>query len=112
MVPGSRLLQALEVLIEFGLGKERGPVDAGEHRARGVPPPICARDRLQLEGTDRSRARRVRAAAKVGEGTVRVQRDRLQAAWRMGVLGRRDEVVDQLDLVVLAFAGEALTRLA
>ena len=76
-----------------------------------VPAPVRARHRLQLERSDGLRARGVRAAAQVGERAVGVQRYRLQGARRVRVLGRRDEVVDQLDLVVLPFAGEALARL-
>ena len=40
------LLEALEVLLELGLGEEGGAVDAGQHRAVGVPAPVGAGDRV------------------------------------------------------------------
>jgi hypothetical protein len=46
----------------------------------------------------------VRAAAEVGEGAVGVERDRVDAVVA-------DQVLDELDLVVLAFRAEALERL-
>ncbi len=100
---------------ELGLGEERRAVDAREHRAVGVPAPVGAGDGLQLEGADRLRARGVRAAAEVGEGAVGVERDGLQRDRRpaLAVAGRggAHEIVDQLDLVVLALGDEALARL-
>ena len=48
--------------------------------------------------------RRVRAAAEVGERAVRVERDALDGR---AVLAVRDEIVDQLDLVVLPLGEEA-----
>ena len=108
MVAQAGLLEALEVLLQLGLGEEGRAVDAGEHRAIGVPAPVGAGERVQLEGADRLGGGGVGSAAEVGEGPVGVQRDRLQ-----GMLGRggADEVVDQLDLVVLPLVREALTRL-
>ncbi len=111
MVAFLGLLDPLQVLGEFLLAEEGGAVDAREHGALGIPAPVGAGDGLQLERTDGLRARRVRAAAEVGERAVGVQRDALQWPWRVAVLRRGDEVVDQLDLVVLTFAGEALARL-
>ena len=96
------LLEQLLVRGEVLLGEERRPVDAREHRALGIPAPVGAGHRLQPEGLDRLSRRRVRPAAEVGERPVGVERDRLHA-------GVRDEIVDQLDLVVLLLGDEALT---
>ena len=70
----------------------------------GVPAPVGAGDRVELEGADRCGGGGVRAAAEVGERPVGVQRDGLQ---RVLVVGCADEVVDQLDLVVLALAARS-----
>ncbi len=112
MVARLGLLDPLEVLREFLLGEEGGAVDAREHRALGVPAPVGAGDGLQLERADGLRARRVRATAEVGERAVGVERDALKLTRWVRVLRGGDEIVDQLDLVVLTFAGEALARLA
>src|SRR5207244_2983226 len=69
------LLDALEMLLQVGLGEEARAVDAREHRPRGVAAPVGARDRAQLERADRARAGRVRPAAEIREGAVGVQRD-------------------------------------
>src|SRR5271163_1386389 len=89
---------ALEEYLEGGLREERGSVDTREHLPGRVPAPVGARDRLQPEGAHRLRARSMRAAAQIGEPIVRVQR---HGAQRVRLIGARDEVVDQLDLVVL-----------
>ena len=99
MIARLGLLDPLEVLFQLRLGEEGGPVDPREHRARRVAAPVGARDRAQLEGSDRLRARGVRAAAQIGERTVGVERDRSQ---RVRWAGIAHEIVDQLDLVVLA----------
>ena len=83
---------------------ERGAVDPREHLARGVAAPVRAGEREQLERLDPAGRGRVRAAAEVGEGAVRVERDRLDA--RVA-----DQVLDQLDLVGLVLGAEALERL-
>ena len=108
VVVGAGALEQLEVLLELALGEERRPVHAREHRVRRVPAPVRAGDRLQLERLDPAGARRVRTSAQVGERPVGVQRD-----GRDGVGGVRvaDQVLDQLDLVVLALGAEALERL-
>ena len=103
-----RLLEALEVLGEVVLREERGAVDAGEHLAARVPAPVRPGDGLQLERLDALRAGPVRPAAEVGEGPVGVEADGLQ---RMLGIGVRDEILDQLDLVVLPLRAEALERL-
>jgi hypothetical protein len=105
VVTRPRLLEPLQVELEVLLGMECGPVDAGEHLAVGVPAPVSARDRQQLERLHALGRRRVRAAAEVGEAVVGVERDRRDALVA-------DQVLDQLDLVVLALAHEAVDRVA
>ena len=90
--------------LEVLLGVEGGPVDAREHLAVGVAAPVRAGDRQQLERLDALGRRRVRAAAEVGEAVVGVERDGRDAL-------ALHQVLDQLDLVVLLLAGEALERL-
>ena len=63
----------------------------------GVAAPVGAGDRGELERLDALGAGAVRAAAEVGERAVAVERDGLDALVA-------DEVLDQLDLVVLALA--------
>ena len=108
MVALARRLEPLEVLLELLL---RGPgraIHAREHLAVGVAAPVGAGHARELERLDSLRARAVRAAAEVGEGPVPVERDGLD---RVGGVGILHEVLDQLDLVVLALAPEALDRL-
>ena len=59
--------------------EEGGPVDPGEHLAGLVAAPVGAGDRVELDRLDPPGRGRVRAAAEVGEGTVPVERDRLDA---------------------------------
>ena len=92
------------MLLEVRLRQERGAVDPGEHGPAGVAAPVGPRHRGELEGLDPLRARAVRPAAEVGERAVPVERDRVH-----GLVA--DEVLDQLHLVVLALAAEALDRL-
>ena len=108
MVAGPRLLELLEERVELGLLEEGGAVHAREHLALGVAAPIGAGHGLQLERPDALGAGRVRAAAQVGERAVGVQRDGLEG---MGGVGIADQVLDELDLVVLALLAEALERL-
>src|SRR6185295_16157135 len=72
MVAELRLLEALQVLLEPVLARERGPVDALEHGAGRIAPPVGARDVQELEVLEHLRARYVRPAAEVGEERVRV----------------------------------------
>ena len=102
MVARACLLEALQVLREILLREERGAVDAGQHLAVRVAAPVRARDRLELERLHGLRGGSVRAAAEIGKRAVAVERDALLAAL--------DQVLDQLDLVVLALLQEALQR--
>src|SRR5687767_1469564 len=92
------------MLIEILLREERGAVDPGQHLPGLVAPPVSAGERVQLHRLDASGRGAVRAAAEVLEGPVAIERDGL------GPLAA-DEVLDQLDLVVLALAAELLDRL-
>ncbi len=90
--------------LELLLGVKGGAVDPGQHLARLVAAPVGAGDRVEREGADAAGGRGVRAAAEVLEGAVAVQRDRVDALVA-------DQVLDQLDLVVLALGAELLDRL-
>ena len=52
MVPLLRQLDQLQMLFERFLVRERGAVDAAEHRVMLIATPICARDAGQLECLD------------------------------------------------------------
>ncbi len=104
VVARPRLLEALELRGQLLLGEERGAVDAREHRPGRVAAPVGAGDGLQLDRADGGGARGVRSAAQVGERAVAVERHGVDPL-------RFDEVLDQLDLVVLLLAAEALERL-
>ena len=103
MVAGARLLEQGQVLLELFVRVERGAVDAGEHLAIGVAAPVGAGDRREFERLDRLRRGRVRALTQVRERAVRVERNGFHPV-------ARHQVVDELDLVVLPLAGEALPR--
>src|SRR4051812_9750992 len=100
MVARLRFLDPLQVLGELLLREEGGAVDAREHWPVRVAAPVRAGYRGELERLDPLGARALRAAAEVGEVAVAVERDSVRA-----------EVLDQLDLVVLALALEELERL-
>src|SRR3954452_11199281 len=70
-------LDSLEMLLEIRLGEERRAVDPCQHLPGLVPAPVGAGERVQLHGFDPPRRRPVRAAAKVLEGPVSIERDRL-----------------------------------
>jgi hypothetical protein len=86
-------LQHLEVLLELVLGGPGRAVDALEHRVLLVAAPVGAGHGQELEVADLLGARRMAAAAQVGEGRVRVVRELL-------VL----ELLEELELVLLAAA--------
>jgi hypothetical protein len=75
VVPGFRLLQPPEVSIELLLRRPRRTVDAGEHRVLLVTPPVGPRYVLQLESAEPARTGDVRAAAKIEEISLFVDRD-------------------------------------
>src|SRR5215203_362299 len=75
VVPGFRLLQPPEVGIELLLRRPRRTVDAGEHRVLLVAPPVGPRYVLQLESAEPARTGDVRAAAKIEEISLFVDRD-------------------------------------
>ena len=85
--------------VEVLLAVERRAVDPGELRLRRVAAPVRAGEAGELQRLDRLRVLEVRAAAEIGEVTLRVERD--------VALGG----VDELDLVRLALGGEARLRL-
>src|ERR1700704_3500942 len=93
------------MLVELLLRGEGRAEDARGHRVVGLSTPVRAGDGLELERADVTRRRRVRAAAEVGERPVGVERDRVDALVA-------DEVLDELHLVVLPLANEALERVA
>ena len=108
VVVGPRALEQLLERLEVLVGEEGGPIDAREHLALGVPTPVGAGDRLELERLDALGGGRMGPAAEVGEGPVGVQRDGLE---RVGGIGILDEVLDELDLVGLLLQVEPLERL-
>ena len=99
-----RLLDPLQVGLEVLLREEGGAVDPGQHLAVLVAAPVGAGDRVELDRLDPPGRGAVRAAAEVLEGAVAVERDGLDAFVR-------DQVLDQLDLVVLVLGLEDLDRL-
>ncbi len=66
------LLEPVEVLLQRLVALPRGAVDALEHRALLVAPPVRARDLRQLERTELAGRRDVRAAAQVDVGHAAV----------------------------------------
>ena len=98
VVAALRLLEALEVRVEVGLGEEGRAVDPRQLLVVLVTAPVGAGEAGELDRLDRLRVLEVRAAAEVGEVALRVERD---------VSFSR---VDELDLVVLALLGEELLR--
>src|SRR5947208_9442587 len=100
MVALLRLLEPPEVLVELLLGEPRGAVDPLEHRLLLVAAPVGARRRQELERLDLAGGLHVRPAAEVDEVALRVERHR-----------RRDEALEDLDLVTLAAPPEELDRL-
>src|SRR5436309_15651032 len=96
----ARLLEPFEMRVEVFLPVEGRAVDARQLRLRRVAAPVGAREAGQLQRLDRLRVLQVRAAAEVGEVTLRIERD--------VALGG----VDELRLVRLSLGLEAGLRLA
>ena len=72
MVAPFGFFDAMQVLVERLLRLPCGAVDALEHRALFVAPPVRARDLRQLERTELAGRRHVRPAAQVGERDITV----------------------------------------
>ena len=72
-----RLLDLVKIRVELSPGRERGSVDALQHGIALVAAPVRARHAQELEPADLARALGVTAAAEIGEGADRVERDRL-----------------------------------
>ena len=103
MVALLHLLQLREVLVERLLVEEGGPVDPLEHRVARVAAPVGARHAEELHDADAPGGRAVRPEAEVHPVAVLVEGERLRPL--------RDDVVDDLDLVLLAEPLEERERL-
>ena len=101
VVPGARLLLALQVLVELLLGAEGGAVDALEHLVRLVAPEVGARGREQLDRADLLGRAHVGPAAQILEAAVAKDRDRRPFG----------DVAEALDLQALAHLAEHPRRL-
>ena len=99
MVARLRLLEALEIGVEIGLGVEGRAVDPRQLLVVLVAAPVGTGERRELDRLDRLRVLEVRAAAEIGELALRIERD--------VALGG----VDELHLVGLVLLEEALLRL-
>ena len=97
-----RLLQHMEIGVEFLFGAPCGAVDALQHRAVRIPAPVGTGNAHQFEGMPHAAGRgKVRAAAQVDEIALLIEGDRLAGRDRL----------DKLDLerlVVLFVEGDRL----
>ncbi len=101
VVAAFRLLQHMEVGVEFLLVAPRGAVDARQHGVAVIAAPIRAGDLHQLERrTDIGGGAHVRAAAQIDPVALAVERD--------GLVAR--QVLDDLGLVLLALVLEEPDR--
>ena len=100
VVPLPRLLPPLQVLGERLGGGKRGPVDAGQHVATGVAPPVGAGHVEERQMLGEPRCGEVGAAAEVEELPLAVERDPLVGDLR-----------EEFELVHLALLGEERFRL-
>ncbi len=75
VVAALRLFDPRQVLVELLLARERGAVDALEHRVGFVALPVGAGDVEQLHGADLVGALHVRAATEIDEPAVGEERD-------------------------------------
>ena len=95
-------LEAMQIGVEVFLLRPRGAVDALQHRVFRIAAPVRTGKLHQLVGFGELAGRRqVRAATHVEPVALPVDRQ---------FLAGRDDVVDDLDLVVLAHGGESLFR--
>ena len=104
MIALLRLFPAPQELVELLLGRPGRAVDALEHRALLVAPPVRPGGAEQLERADLARARDVRPTAQVDERTLPVEGR--AAAPAPLALGGGHEVVDNLDLERLVMLDE------
>ena len=95
-----RLLQPLQVRVQFLLRVPRRAVDALEHRALLVATPVRPRDAHQLERPDLARVLDMLPAAEVEERPLLLDADRLAG-----------QILDELDLVGLIVLAEISERL-
>ena len=102
MVAALGLFDHCHVLVELGLARTRRCRKPLQLLARGVPLPIGAGDRQQLERADRAGAGNVRAAAEVDELALAIERQR-------GVVGQA--FLNVLDLERLAQVAAQRQRL-
>ena len=92
------LFQAVQIGVEFLLVAPGGAVDALQHGVARIAAPVGAGELRQLEAVaELAGARQMRAATDVEPVALAVDRD---------LFAGRDDVVDDLDLVVLAQLGE------
>ena len=96
MVALCRLLKHMEVGIQILLLLERRAVDTLQHLVLLAAAPVCTRNTLQFECLDLARTHDVRTRAEIRELALCIGGDDL-------VLG---QILDQLDLVVLALRTE------
>ena len=93
-----RLFEAVHIGLQLLLVTPRSAIDTLQHRLAGIPAPVGAGELHQLEAlTQRTRARQVRPATDVEPVTLAIDGD---------FLTLRDDVVDDLDLVMLAEPAE------
>jgi hypothetical protein len=105
MIALLRLFDPIEVRLQLGLARERGPGNALHRLIVGVPLPIRVRGRQQLEGLEPARGGHVRADTKIDERVAAAG----GVARHLRLPGRL--LLDQLDLEGLAVLGEELQRL-
>ena len=101
MVSLLRLFEKDEILVEHLLLREGDPIDTGELLALLIPSPVGTCDAEELHSLDIACIRHVRATTEVGEGSLRIGRDRS--------IG---QVCDQLELVLIPLLLEELRDLS
>ena len=101
MVALCRLLQHVQVGIEFFLLLKRRAIDALQHLVLLTAAPVCTCDTLQLKCLDLAGRDDMGACAEVGELALRIEGDHL-------VLG---QILNQLHLIVLTLLTEECNRL-
>ena len=100
MVAFLRLFQSPEVAIKLFLREPRRSIDALQHGAMLVTPPVCSRDLHELDRPYLARVLNMRPATQVKKGILRVDAD-------FGI----GQILDQLDFVGLPLLAEVFQRL-